>query len=166
MKLRFTGHSRPVLAMAAMNRSDQVITAGADHTIRIWNILDGTVVRTMDNHTSVVNDLAVQQTPTAAATGNLASVGEDRTVRIWQSETGRLVRSMRLESVPGRVVWTENNHSLLVGCNDGTVREIVVEDWKVGRSWRAKYRLFELSLLGSKALLVGGPMGLERISID
>jgi WD40 repeat protein len=127
---RFDGHSRPVLALAFFPDGKTIGSVGVDQTLQLWEVPSarpegfapsGKHVRTLDNHTSAVNDVAV--CPTSPANAPIvASVGEDRTVRLWQPLTGRLMRFTRLESAPRVVAWTAKGDRLLVGCNDGKLR--------------------------------------------
>jgi WD40 repeat protein len=162
---RFTGHSRPVTALVRLRDLGMMASASVDHAIRVWNPVDGSLIRILDNHVSAVNDLAVLRGEDSTESNMLASIGEDRTVRMWHTNTGRLVRSLRLEIIPRRVLWNGGD-SLWVGCNDGCVQEIRIHAWELGRVILAKNRIHELIAIDKHTMLLGGPGGLQWIQPD
>ncbi|QDU27009.1 WD domain, G-beta repeat [Anatilimnocola aggregata] len=121
---QFTGHSRAVLALGCLPDGKTAISAGADHSIRLWEIRSGKEVRSLDNHLDSVNDLAIQPQQAPGTIPLIASASEDRTVRQWQATIGRLVRFARLSSVPRALAWSHSGEQLFVGCNDGQLRVI------------------------------------------
>jgi WD40 repeat protein len=93
------------------------VTGSRDHSIRLWDLERGTLLRTLDNHTAPVTALAAR--PARPGPPWLASCGEDRTVRFWQPTIGRMVRIVRLGSIPLSITWTPDGERVLVGCRDG-----------------------------------------------
>ena len=126
----YDGHSRGVLAGVYLD-DRMIATAGIDQTIRLWNPLDGSHQRTLDNHVGTVNDIAVRPASTGQAADVIASISEDRTVRLWQPRIGRLMRFVRLPSVPRCLDWSRDGTRIFVGCNDGMVRLIDAESMQV-----------------------------------
>lgn len=116
-----SGHSRSVLAVAFLPDGDLLVSAGVDQSLRVWNVKDGRLLRTLDNHTAAVNDLAVRP-GTADGPPVVASAGSDRTVRLWQPTLGRLMRFARLPSAPLAIAWTKGGERLVASCVDGRVR--------------------------------------------
>lgn len=121
-KLMLTGHSRLVLAACYIPGTELLVSAGADQSLRVWNRASGDLVRTLDNHTDVVRDLAVR--PVRDGLSMIASAGADRTVRFWQPTIGRLIRFARLPAEPLSLAWTDDAARVIVGCSDGHVRMI------------------------------------------
>jgi WD40 repeat protein len=114
------GHSRAVTAAVLLPETDLLVTAGRDHSLRLWHAGQGRLLRTLDQHTGAITALAVR--PTRPGPPWLASCGEDRTVRFWQPTIGRLVRFVRLPSVPLSLAWFPDGEQIAVGCRDGRVR--------------------------------------------
>ena len=81
-------HSAAVLATLWLPTESLVLSAGVDQTIRLLDPASGQTLRSFDNHTAAVRDLALR-------TGNhdgpplVASASADRTVRFWQPTIGR-----------------------------------------------------------------------------
>ena len=120
------GHSRGVLAVQFIPRSSLLVTAGLDNSLRVWNLKTNQVERVLDNHRGIVRDLALR--PSTEGLPMVASVGADRTVRFWQPTIGRLVRYAKLSAEPLSVAWASDNKSVVVGCIDGHVRIVNLDD--------------------------------------
>ena len=86
-----SGHRGPVLAAVFHPSGRQVITAGADGTVRSWDVT-GTPIRTMPVDQQAV--LAVAVSPDG---NHLATAGEDGLVRIWDTD------GVELAALPGHV---------------------------------------------------------------
>jgi WD40 repeat protein len=117
------GHSRGVLAAAWLPGDKQLVTAGIDQSLRLWDVASESLVRTLDNHTDEVRGLAVRPGGRAGPP-LLASASADRTVRLWQPTIGRLVRFVRLAEEPLDINWTPDGALLLASCTDGHLRII------------------------------------------
>lgn len=161
---RFEGHSRGVLTAAYLPGREQLITAGLDESVRLWDAERGTLLRTLTQHTRPVLTLAVRpgkQRPPMLVTG-----GEDRTVRLWQPTIGRMVRFARLHSVPLAVVWTPEE-KLLVACKDGRLRLLDPDTMEVQHEVRALEGVAYSLVVGPDGeYLVGGQNGqLKRVRL-
>jgi WD40 repeat protein len=119
-------HSAAVLSVAWLKGEDLILSASADQAIRVLKGSDGTTLRSLDNHTAAVRDLAVR--PGAhPGPAVVASAGADRTVRFWQPAIGRLVRFARLSAAPTAICWDNKGTQVLAACEDGRVRAIDYE---------------------------------------
>ncbi|MFM7207397.1 MAG: WD40 repeat domain-containing protein [Planctomycetaceae bacterium] len=79
----FAGH-RDLLADAELSPDESTLaTAGYDRSIKLWNVSDGTLVRSIDVHNGPVSDLAWH--PSGRL---LASASGDETVKLWRRSDG------------------------------------------------------------------------------
>ena len=124
------GHTGEVKAVAVTADGRRALSAGADKTVRVWDLRTGALERTLEGHTKRVNAVAM------TADGRRAlSAGADRTVRVWDLRTGALERT--LEGHTGEVnavAVTADGHRGLSAGDDKTVR--VWDLWTGRRSGR------------------------------
>lgn len=121
---RFTKHSRGVTSVSFLQRTDLVVSAGMDQSLRVWNASDGQLLRTLDNHTRPIHAVAVRPADDSTELPIIASVSDDRTVRVWQPTIGRMVRFARLPAVPLDLKWSLDGRWIVASCDDGHVRVI------------------------------------------
>jgi hypothetical protein len=90
------GHYGQVKAVCGVSVDGMtlVATAGADHTVRLWNPRTGEQVEILNGHRDRVNTLCVV---TCDDNAQLASGSDDGTVRLWNLRTGQEVRELRAE---------------------------------------------------------------------
>jgi len=161
----FEGHSRGVLC-AVFLPNGELLTAGIDESLRLWDLKTGESLRTLANHTKQVNGLAVRPS-LRDAPPMIVSVSDDRTVRLWQPTLGRLVRFARLESVPQAVAWTPDGSLILVACKDGHMRTIDPDTMEiVGDQPAIDGVAYCLAVSGDGSVLIGGQNGqIKRIAL-
>lgn len=81
------GHTNPVWDIAFVARSC-ILTAGADKTIRRWNIPDGQLLNVYQDHTDCVRGLAVVNSVFFLSCSN------DQTVKLWTMD-GEVIRTFK-----------------------------------------------------------------------
>ncbi len=82
------GHSSMVYAVSPMPNG-QVISASADHTLKVWDLESGTVLRTLTGHSAEVRGVAVTSDGKRAV-----SASRDRTLKVWDLETDTVLRTL------------------------------------------------------------------------
>jgi WD40 repeat protein len=84
-----TGHESFVNDLAISPDGQHIISASADRTLKIWDILTGKLLRTLTGHTSFINHLVL------SPDGQwLVSASADKTIKIWDIDTGKLLRTL------------------------------------------------------------------------
>jgi len=167
-KLTLEGHSRGVLAVVFLPGDKQVVTAGPDETLRIWDLSTGKLERNLSHHTKAVTGLAIRpKVEKTTAEPILASISDDRTVRIWQPTLGRMARFARVPSEPRAIVWTADGSTIVVACKDGSLRVIDPETVEILATVPVLDNIaYSLAIASNGDFLVGGRDGqLKRSSI-
>lgn len=102
------GHSGGVTGLTWVD-DHLLVTGSEDHTLRVWNVVNGGQIRAMEHHTGGVVGLVQAQATVSEGqkASQVATIGRDRTVRLWQPERGRMVRFVRLDSQPKAIMRCE-----------------------------------------------------------
>ena len=74
---------------------DEIATGGCDNSIKIWNVADGNLVRTLSGHTG-----AVFQVVFNPAGNQIASASDDKSIKIWNAIDGNLIRTLTGHTKP------------------------------------------------------------------
>ena len=67
----------------------QMLTAGKDGTLKLWDLATTRLVRTFAGHRGAVTAIALSPDGSRALSG-----GEDKTIRLWELATGQLIRTV------------------------------------------------------------------------
>jgi len=122
------GHKGPVLDIQWCPHNDNVIaSASEDCTVKVWQIPDGGVTRTM---TETVVDLVKHQRrvglvlwhPTAQ--NILLSAGSDNNVVIWNVGTGEALLCFSLPDLVYSGCWNFDGSEVLFTCKDRKIRRV------------------------------------------
>jgi len=106
----------------------QFLASGScDHTIKIWRVSDGSLVRTLEGHQGCVCSVAFSPDGKFLASGS-----DDHTIKIWRVSDGSLVRTFsslkehNVVYVVGSVAFSPDGRLLASGSDDGIVL------WRLG----------------------------------
>ena len=81
-------------------------------------MLSGKVLKTLDGHTDVVNDIAITSDGKYMVSGS-----NDKTARIWDLSTGKQIRILPVDCWKVTTISISNDNSYVTtGCNDGSVK--------------------------------------------
>ncbi|MEM9703276.1 MAG: hypothetical protein AAF907_12610, partial [Planctomycetota bacterium] len=156
------GHSKSVTAVATLPDDGTLVSAGVDASLRVWNISEGTLLRSLGLHAGPIHAVAAR--PANEGLPVVASIGADRTVRFWQPTIGRMVRFARLPSPGLSAAWLPDGSRLAVGCQDGCVRLVDPLTVRVVKELRALPGWVDALAVhpAGDALLAGGSDGRPR----
>ncbi|BCX08159.1 MAG: hypothetical protein KatS3mg066_2018 [Fischerella sp.] len=117
-----TAHSNTVNSVAISPNGQTLVSASADKTIKIWNLITGRQIHTLEGHSDTVNSVAIS--PNGQT---LVSASADKTIKIWNLHTGKQVRnlggwfSVHLDSICSLAI-TPDGQTLISGSRDHTIK--------------------------------------------
>ena len=103
-------HEDSVTAVAVTPDSRYVISGSSDTTVKIWDLLTGSEVRTLTGHKDAVNSLAVTPDSRYVISGS-----DDSTVRIWDIITNKYVGTIEHQSRVTAVAVTPDSRYAIFG---------------------------------------------------
>lgn len=113
----------PVYAVAFSPDGKRLVTANADHTVRLWDAETGKELLVLAGHTEPVMEAVFSPDGTRIATAS-----RDRTARIWDAAGGgTIVLLPHAESV-NSVAFSPDGKRLVTGANDGIARVFDISD--------------------------------------
>jgi WD40 repeat protein len=107
----------PVYALAMLPANTHVLTAGADKSVKMWNLATGANDRTFAGATAPLKAVAVAKNGLL-----LAAAGADRMVRIYQVADAKEIGAVTTGGEVRTLGFTPNNLALLAGVGDKTLR--------------------------------------------
>ena len=129
-KISFNGHTGAVHAVAVTPDSRQVVSGSLDKTLKIWNIENGQLLRTLVGHMELVDAVAV--TPNGR---QVVSGSNDKTLKVWDLESGQLLCTLEghTKSV-NAVAVTPDGRQVVSGSLDKTLKIWNLENGQLLRS--------------------------------
>jgi WD40 repeat protein len=85
-RLEWTGHEQDIYHLALLDDDKKLATASLDHSIKIWDLSDGSNVQTLVGHSDIVSSLCESD-------GFIFSSSLDQTIKQWDWKSGRLVHT-------------------------------------------------------------------------
>jgi len=105
-----------VRAMAFHPDSRRLATAGYGGTISVWDIVDGSLVKSLKGHTAWLHDLAFS--PDGRS---LASASEDKTVILWDLTSEQATARLAGAGCVRGVAYSADGRHLAAARDDGTI---------------------------------------------
>jgi WD40 repeat protein/serine/threonine protein kinase len=110
----------PGLNVAFSPDGRRLTTGGEANTVKIWDVQNGRLLRTLEGHNGDVYTVAFSPDDDGRW---IASGGEDSAVKIWDSHTGTLIRSFRGHTgLVSSVAFSPDGRRLVSGSRDHTVK--------------------------------------------
>jgi WD40 repeat protein len=124
-----TGHTKSANAVVFSPDNRWLASGGKDNVIKIWDLANGNILRTLYGHTSNVNALAVSPDGKLLASGS-GDINDERdlgaftqggviggvadnSVRIWSVQTGQQLQVLRGHELPvAAIAFSSDGHSL------------------------------------------------------
>jgi WD40 repeat protein len=111
-------HDGKVHGVACSPNGQLAITASADKSLKVWELIGGKELRTLTGHDGPVRSVAFASDGKTAISGS-----EDKTLKLWDVRKGELVRSFAgHSSTVMSVALGSDGRKAVSGSLDGTVR--------------------------------------------
>jgi WD40 repeat protein len=137
-------HPKPVPGVALTPDGKFVVTACHDHHVRVWDVQNGQLVRMLEGHTDLANDVDVSPEGTT-----ILSCSNDGTARLWNLETGEMIRSTEsVRSVVRRCAFSPDGRYFLTA------------------SWGGQMHVRETATGQSRLVLQGGGANCTKLAPD
>lgn len=163
------GHSQPLTSAKWLESGEQFLTASLDQSIRLWDGASAKQLRSLDNHTAAVQDIALRPGQKEGVAPWIATCASDRTVRFWQPTIGRLIRFAKLPHPPLALAWSPDGAYVYAACTEAKVYRIDPESLEV-QELPTKLPGWVYSIAvdpNGRSLLVGGERGqIQRLSLE
>lgn len=118
-------HLGSVVTVKVASTGRQIVSAGDDNAVRVWQ-LDGITPRhTIKGHAWPITDLAWSPDDTV-----IASASCDKTVKLWESESGERVGTLEHPGCVRSLAFSPDGTRLATGNDNGQVR---MWDWTTGQ---------------------------------
>jgi WD40 repeat protein len=140
------GHESCVYSLVLLNNG-HLASGSADKTIKIWDILCGTVKRTLNGHTDIVYKLVL------LANGDLVSGSHDNTIKIWNIEEGSVKRTLIGHSEYVIALKVLDNGDLVSGSGDSTIKIWDVENGTVKKNIKVDSKINSFEVLPNEDLV-------------
>ncbi|OSD05131.1 hypothetical protein PYCCODRAFT_1288912 [Trametes coccinea BRFM310] len=139
-----------------------IATAAWDGTVRIWDVVTGSRLKTLVGHKHLVTSCAWSRSGKL-----LASTGDhDHTVNVWDVATGKCVK--KLAQHTGGVwasIFTPDDVQLVSCSDDGSIRRSSVDDKKPGTLSTILYQgngpIYSLALSGDGQWMLSGSLDVQ-----
>lgn len=127
------GHTAGIESIAVSFDGKKVVSASADHTIRVWDMMSGNVLNVLEGHTWTVESVAISRDGE-----KIVSASGDNTVRIWDAETGKLFNTLKGHSgTVYCVAISPDGTRIASGSYDDTIRIWEMKTGKLIRTLQA-----------------------------
>ncbi len=154
-------HSDTVLGLRFSPKGDLLASSAADKTVRLLDLANGKVTRSLEGHTHHVLAIAWQDDE-----HSIASASADRTVKIWDTQTGEQRRTITgFGKEITALTYVAATNQLASSCADGQARLHDTSNGKALRTFNASGDfLYALSVsLDGKTMVTSGQSGALRI---
>ena len=110
------GHTSFVRCVAAMSEG-RVISGSYDKTIKLWDVDEGTCLKTFKGHKGVVTCLV------SISENSFASSSGDGTIKVWDVSTGKCTKTIEGEGGDvWAVAWSQQEEYLISAHANGTIK--------------------------------------------
>ena len=112
----FNQHSDLVRSIQVDEKSNKLISASIDKTIKIWNFENGYCIKTLYDHQSWVTCLLI------ISNNKFISGSCDKTIKIWDFNSYECLNTIKTEVWINSFCLVSDNNQVACGCQDGSIQ--------------------------------------------
>ncbi|MBF2015533.1 MAG: WD40 repeat domain-containing protein [Rivularia sp. T60_A2020_040] len=118
------GHIWDIEALAFSPDGQTLISGSFDHTVKMWNLINGRLITTLDGHKDGVNDVVISADGQLFFTGGgTAQTNTDKVIKVWSMKTRKLLRTLKGHSQGvTSLAITADGKTLVSGSYDNTIK--------------------------------------------
>lgn len=120
-------HAGPVRQALFTPKGDQILSAGDDKSIKLWNAADGKEVK------SLTNDSPITHLSLNADATKFATAGADKNVKIWTLADGKSTPPLVQASPVQSLSLSPNGQRLAIATQDGAKNFVRIHDVPFGK---------------------------------
>jgi WD40 repeat protein len=111
-------HPAGVTSLNFNHDGSHIITGSYDAVVRLWDVTNGTLIKTFKGHTGTVWSVAFS--PDGKT---IASCSEDKTIKLWDAETGTCIKIMKGHALNiWSIKFTPDGSKIISGSFDKTIK--------------------------------------------
>lgn len=118
VRIMFVKEQGKIRSVAFLHNKVHLASTSKSDGIRIWDVMTGTVIRSLDGHSGAVNSISVSPTDLP----RLASASADTTIKIWDTSSGSSLSTLRCPASVRAVAFVSNGTQLISGSDDKVIR--------------------------------------------
>lgn len=118
------GHIWDIEALAFSPDGQTLISGSYDHTVKMWNLKNGKLIRTLDGHKDGVNDVIISPDGQLFFTaGGTAEPNTNKVIKVWSMKTKKLLRTLKGHSLGvTSLTITPDGKTLVSASYDKTIK--------------------------------------------
>lgn len=118
------GHIWDIEALAFSPDGQTLISGSYDHTVKLWNLKNGKLIRTLDGHKDGVNDVIISPDGQLFFTaGGTAQPNTNKVIKVWSMKTKKLKSTLKGHSLGvTSLAIAPDGKTLVSGSYDKTIK--------------------------------------------
>jgi len=122
--LTLRGHIWTIEALDFSPDGNTLVSGSYDHTVKVWNLKNGKLIRTLDGHKDGVNDVLISPDGKLFFTaGGTAEPNTTKVIKVWDMKTKKLLRTLKGHNLGvTSLAITPDGKTLISGSYDKTIR--------------------------------------------
>lgn len=113
LRHRMTQHTAPIRGIDYSPDGKTVVTAGFDHTLRVWDSQTGQCLKVLSGHHSHVDSVAVSPNGRMILSGS-----DDASVKLWDLPSGQCIATLQGHTIAFRALAFHPHGTLLISTSD------------------------------------------------